>query len=1000
MRPIRFETRARALLTTLLAAALGLAVPVSAAAQQGAVAGRVTEETGTRGIEGAQVFITGTSLGALTDAQGRYRIERVPAGSVEVQVRYIGYQTAVRTVTVTAGQTTTADFTLAVQALGVDELVVTAVGDQRRRELGNAVAAINGDIVEEAPITEFSDLITGRAAGVQVLPSGGTTGAGGRVRIRGSSSVSLGNEPLIYVDGARISSDAADFFQDLTGGQAPSRLEDINPEDIESIEIVRGPSAATLYGTEAANGVIRITTRRGGEGQTRWRLWAEGGVLEDANDYPANYQGLDANGDPCDLLSVAAGDCTQATIASRNLLRDSDTSPLGTGVRQQYGGNVSGGVGGVTYFLSGEWENEDGVLPQNDLEKVNLRANFGAVPRDNLSFNVSTGYVTSNGRLPQNDNNTLGFHLNGLLGGTEPDSWFAFTPEELDAISVEQDLERFTGSASTSWDPFPWLNLRGSGGLDVANREDTNFFPTGSIQAFGLETGLRVADRFQTRNYTVDIAANADVDLKSWLSSQTSVGLQYFQETLEGTSSQGEDLPAGSNSIATAAITESTEETTESRTLGLFVQQQFSFNDRLFLTGAVRGDDNSAFGRDFDIVIYPKLSVSWVISEEAFFPRADWVNSVRLRGAWGQSGNQPGVTDAVRFVRGVAATAPDGADVIGVTFIPTPGQLADAGGLGNPDLEPERSSELEVGVDADLLDRRLGLELTLYDKRTRDALVFRNLAPSLGAVTGRFENIGDTRNRGIEAAISAVPVDSDVRWELGLSGSFNDNELETLGEGVEPFSFGFEQRHAPGFPLGAYWERPIESFEDADGNGILTASEVTVGDTLVFIDDAIPTREASFRTSATILDRVRLSGLLDYRGGHSLHNNTSEFRCRLGNAQERHDPSTPLETQAACIADAFGGTEYGYIEDASFLKLREVAVTLFAPETWARSFGASNLSLTLSGRNLFTWTGYSGVDPEVNTFGAAGVDTAGFGQSDFGTQPPVRYFTARLNVTF
>ena len=999
MQSISLKRSALALLLPFLAVLAPAAL--AAQAQDGVVVGRVTDETGTRGIEGAQVFVVGGTLGTLTDQNGRYRLEDVPAGDVLLGVRFIGFESVERTVRVVAGQSVTADFALPVAAIGVDELVVTATGDQRRRELANAVGQVDPTVVDEAPITEFSDLLTGRVAGVQVLPSGGTTGAAGRVRIRGSSSVSLANEPLIYVDGARVASDAADFFQDLTGGQAPGRLNDINPEDIESIEIVRGPSAATLYGTEAANGVIRITTKRGRSGETRWRFWAEGGVLNDDNDYPANFQGLDADGNPCDLVSVAAGSCEQATIETLNLLRDSETTPFDTGVRQQYGGNVSGGGGGLTYFLSGEWEKEDGVLPQNDLERVNLRANVGATPLDNLSVNVSTGYVSSDTRLPQNDNNILGFHLNGLFGGTDPDSWFAFTPEELADILVEQDVERFTGSVTSTWDPLSWLNVRGSAGMDVSNREDANFFPTGAIQAFGLGTGLRIADRFQSFNYTVDLAGNASFDLNDWLGSETSVGLQYFQEKVEGTSTQGEDLPAGSNSVATAAVTEATEETVEARTLGLFVQQQFDINDRIFLTGAVRGDDNSAFGEDFDIVVYPKVGVSWVISEEPFFPETGWVNSLRLRGAWGESGNQPGVTDAVRFLRGVAATSPDGVDAIGVTFTPTPGGAASGqGGLGNPNLKPERSSEIELGVDADFFDRRLGVEVTVYDKDTEDALVFRNLAPSLGVVTGRFENIGDTENRGIEAAISAIPIQGDVTWELSISGSLNDNELKTLGEGVEPFSFGFEQRHAPGFPLGAYWERPILGFDDADGNGILDASEVTVGDTLVFVDDVIPTREASLRSSVRILDRVKISGLLDYRGGHSLHNNTSEFRCRLGNARERHDPTTPLETQAACIADAFGGTEFGYIENAEFAKLREVSVTLYAPQRWARTFGASDLSLTLSGRNLITWTDYSGVDPEVNTFGAQGVDTAGFGQSDFGTQAPVRYFTARLNLTF
>ena len=433
----------------------------------------------------------------------------------------------------------------------------------------------------------------------------------------------------------------------------------------------------------------------------------------------------------------------------------------------------------------------------------------------------------------------------------------------------------------------------------------------------------------------------------------------------------------------------------------MFVQEQLGFNDRLFLTGAVRGDDNSAFGEDFDIVIYPKVSASWVVSEEPFFPATDVLSSLRLRGAWGQSGNQPGVTDAVRFLRGVAATSPDDADAIGVTFIPNLDDPNTFGGLGNPDLEPERSTEIEVGFEAALWGNRVTMEGTYYDKDTRDALVFRTVAPSLGTVGGRFENIGDTENKGVEFGLTALPVDlDDVSWQFTVSGSFNDNTLIQLGEGVEPFSFGFEQRHAPGFPLGGYWERPILDFADADGNGILSPDEVTVGDTLAFIDDAIPTTELSFRSSVRLFEVAEVSGLLDYRGGHSLHNNTNEFRCRLGNARVRHDPSVSLADQAACIADAFGGTEGGYIEDASFLKLRELALTLTAPDDLAqRFFGASRLSLTVSGRNLATWTDYTGIDPEINQFGQQ-FDAAGFAASEFLSQPPVRYFTARLNLGF
>jgi TonB-linked SusC/RagA family outer membrane protein len=999
-----FARGRRVLLRILLPVALVTVPAVSQAqAQQGAIAGRVTDETGTQPLEGASVFLQGGDVGAVTDAQGRYRIEGVAVGQWEVRVRFIGFEEASQFVTVAAGQTTTANFGLAIAAVGVDELVVTATGNQRKRELGNSIGTIDGDLVEEAAIPTFSDLLNARVSNVQILNSGGTTGAGSRVRVRGAASVSLNNEPLIYVDGARVSNESGDFFGDATnlaGGQAPSRLDDINPEDIESIEIVKGPSAATLYGTQAANGVIRITTKKGRQGQTRWRFSVEGGLINDANDYPANFQGVDADGNTCSLVQVAAGSCQQAQVQSFNLLENSSTSPFRQGDRQRVSANVSGGGDALTYFASGLWEREDGALPANDLGRVNLRANLGAQALDNLNLSLSTGYVSSAVSLPQNDNNILGFHLNGLFGGVDPDSWFAFTPEELETIIVDQRIERFIGSGTGDWDPFQWLNVRASGGLDVTNRKDVQFFPVGAIQAFGLDTGARQVDRFQSFTYTADVSSTARAQLTSDIGSQTSVGLQYFEESVEGLSTVGENFPAGSASQATAATTTATEETITSKTFGLFVQEQLSYKDRIFLTGALRGDDNSAFGEDFDIVVYPKVSASWVISEEPFFPEGSVFSTLRLRAAWGESGNQPGVTDAVRFLRGVAATSPEGVDGTGVTFVPDPNDPSTFGGLGNPNLKPERSQELEVGFDLGLAEDRVNLELTLYDKDTQDALVFRNIAPSVGAVSGRFENIGNSQNRGIELGLSTLAIDSRaVKLNLSFTGSVNDNELVELGEGVEPFSFGFEQRHAPGFPLGAYWERPF-TFSDANDDGIIAPDEVTVGDTLVFIDDAIPTTEFNFRAAVDLWDRVQVFGLLDYRGGHSLHNNTSEFRCRLGNSQERHDPSTPLGVQAACIADAFGGTEAGYIENAEFLKLREVGATLKAPDSWARLIGADRASLTIAGRNLFTWTHYSGVDPEVNTFGAQGVDNAGFGQSDFGTAPPVRLWTARLNLHF
>src|SRR5512143_404918 len=301
-------------------------------------------------LASVQVTISPTTRGALTDRDGRYRIENVPAGTVEIRARFIGYAIGVQPITLTSGQEATADFVLTANPVGLEAVVVTASGaEQRARELGNTVTRIDASkTTEETTPTNLTDLLNARAPNVQVMPSGGTTGTGSRVRIRGSTSLSLNNEPIIVVDGIRVDNDANSNSIGV-GGQLPSRLNDINPDEIESIEIVKGPSAAALYGTDAGNGVIQIRTKRGRPGPTRWTSYAEGGVLNDVTAWPSNYTSVTNTGAACTLTTMANGGCTIDTVRSFNPLEVN--SPFRQGVRQQYGMSASGGNEQTTFFL-------------------------------------------------------------------------------------------------------------------------------------------------------------------------------------------------------------------------------------------------------------------------------------------------------------------------------------------------------------------------------------------------------------------------------------------------------------------------------------------------------------------------------------------------------------------------------------------------------------------------------------------------------------------------
>jgi len=972
----------------LLATAVGPAAPTLSAQGTGTVRGRILDAATQAPLPAVQVRVEGTPISARTNEEGRFTLTGVPATDITVTALRIGYNRVSRSVRIAAGQLAALDFELTSIPIGLEQVVVTATGAQRRREVGNAIAVIDAAVaVDEAPITNVAELLTGRAAGVQVLQSSGTTGMGSRIRIRGSNSVSLSNEPIIYVDGVRISNDNSAVTYE-TGGDAPSRLNDLAPEQIETIEVVKGPSAATLYGTDAANGVVWITTKRGRAGETRWNFYTEQGTVTDPYTYPASYRGLTATGQPCRLFDVATSTCTQARLASLSPLEHDHTSPFRTGKLQHYGLSVSGGQDQLRYFLSSDMQNEDGVLPTNALDRVNVRGNFDTRLARNLDAAVSIGYLKSNLKLPLNGNYELGVIGNGLASQGSEDvlgGWGFFPLEQLLVIESSQDIRRFNGSARFIWNPRSFLTGRLTVGLDEVGRTDDQFFPTGVSPAWlGYDQGARFANRFQGSTYTADAVSTARFRLRPSLSSQTSLGLQYIREVFTGTLAGGRQLVAGSRSISAAAIRESSEQTTENIKLGAFVEEQLAFRDRIFVTGALRADDNSAFGKDFDLVVYPKFSASWVVSEERFFPRVATLGSLRLRAAWGTSGLQPGPTDALRFFDPVPVTV-GGTSVTGVTF----------GSLGNPTLRPERSGETELGFDAQFAGERLGLEMTYYNKKTSDALIFRQLPPSLGVSRGRFENLGSVRNSGLEALVAARIFDSPrAAWHLTVNGATNTNELVSLGEGIPPIIFGV-QRHVVGYPLGGYWDQPIVGFSDANGDGIIAESEVQLGADPVFLGTPFPKRQLSIRNDVTLLSRVRLGALFDFRGGQKLYNSTESWRALQNITRSLNDPATPLADQARAVASARLGSEAGYVEDASFWKLREVSLTFMVPERWTQRVNSQKASLTLAGRNLATWSDYSGLDPEVNQTGQTNFTT-----SDFMGQPPVRYWTARLNLSF
>ena len=979
--------------------------------ERGTVGGTVVDAATQQPLGGAQVLVAGTQIGTVTNQEGRFIISNVPAGAREIRTSLIGYGQATRAVNVAAGGTANLDIALSQTAVALDEITVSATGQiERRRETGNVVSSISVDDVEQATVSDIADVLTGRAAGVIVQNASGTTGTSQRIRIRGSNSVSLSNQPLLIVDGVRVNNSALGLLTAeaatsgravWVGGQETSRWNDLSPEEIESIEILKGPAASALYGTAAANGVVQITTRRGRAGETRWNVFSEAGQLNEQTEFPANYQRIGistatGNRVSCTLANQSLGACVPKADSTYSYSPLESDSPFRAGWRINHGINVTGGTEAATYFLAGELEREQGVLDPNFLDKVNLRANVRSQLRENLSATVTTGYVGSLITLPWNDNDGQGALGTGLLGSardnTPTKGWFFDNPRAFFFQEMGQEIDRFTGGIDLNYLPASWLSIVGQAGMDQSHSEDFQFIPAGVyLDDPSLAEGSRRVNRLTYGTVTANLSGSATRQLTADLQSTTSVGSMYTSETKRGTYAFGRQLPTGTGALGAASAGFSIDESRqEIVTVGAYARQQVAWRDRLFLSVAVRGDDNSTFGEEFAFVTYPSASASWVLSDEPFFPETSTLSSLRLRAAYGQSGQRPGFRQASTFYTPVAVRL-KAVDVSAVTI----------GGTGNVALKPERSSEIELGFDAGLFDNRVALEFTYYDRTTRDALIARRLPPSLGESLTRFENVAEVTNSGLEAMLSAnLFSQNNFGWDVTVTASGNTNTLVELGEDVEPILFGDSdlQRHAEGYPLGSFFTNSYE-FSDANNDKIITQSEITPSEDEEFLGNPFPKFELAVSNEVTLFSWLQVSGLLDYKAGQRMLNYTKYFRCAgFGNCQDVFDPSTSLEDQAAAQA-ARPGMELlsGYIEDATFLKLRELAFTLRAPQSITPRF-VSDLSLTIAGRNLKTWSDYSGFDPEANS-GQYGLQ-GNFGASDFFTLPAVRYWTARANVSF
>ncbi len=986
-------------------AALALAVsavPLSAQAQ-GTVVGTITDTAG-QPLSGVQVVVVGTQRGGLTAGDGRYTIAGVPAGERQIRATSLGYRSETRRIDLAPGETVTVDFQLATSAVALDEIVVTGTaGGVERRAIGNVVTNIRAsEVMELAPVPDMQSLLNARAPGVIVTPGTGMVGSGSQVRIRGSSSISLSNTPLLYVDGVRVdNAQNSGPINQAFGSSVISRINDFNPDDIESIEIIKGPAAATLYGTEAANGVIQIITKRGAQGAPQWNFTTRQGAnwFRDAiGRVPVNY-----------WRNPATGQVESINFAQTE--KDRGNPLWRTGHVQNYNLSVSGGTADFRYHISGNWDEEQGADWDNSVTRRGARANLTVVASPSVEITGNVGYTRGNFQLA----------CEGGCGGTTWATYFStpahaqgddrrrgarsFVPEYYwEVTDRTQELGRFTGSIQVNHTPRTWFAQRLVAGIDDTREDDQTLTEISALYREWSPTGRGGKDvtRRDITNYTIDYSGSLILPVSESLTSQTSFGTQYYDRMLRVVSASGAEFALPGLRVVNATAETSAGETfVQSVSLGVFLQQQFSWNDRRYLTLGVRADDHSAFGENFDLVYYPKISGAWVVSEEDFW-NVDWVGDLRLRTAFGRAGEQPGAFDALRTF----------------SAVPGPGDAATVtpGGVGNPDLGPERAQEFEIGFEAGVLNDRAGVDFTFYRQRTRDAILLQPVAPSTGFPGSRFVNVGEVRNFGFELALRAQPVVRDnFRMETTFSISRNDSEVVDLGDRDE-IGLGFGITHKVGYPIASWFNQRIVSAEFDengrhirasmlcdDGAGGTTPCFNAAGQVVapaVHLGRSAPLHEGAFSSTFTLFDRVRLYGLVDFKTGFKKWDHVLRVRCSLFNiCEESVDPLRFIADRPAEIAAFQNGDIFGahYTNDSSFLRLREVSASFIVPTEYAQRIGASRATVTLSARNLGTITNWTGMDPEARFLGGA---RGGFGGFEQNHLPQLTSFVTSVNLTF
>jgi TonB-dependent starch-binding outer membrane protein SusC len=994
-------------------AALALLDPGAVAAQAtGTLRGRVTDAASGRGIADAQVVVNGTRIAASTNAEGQYTLALVPLGSRSVTARRLGYQSVTRQIDVTEGAT--ADFALNASAVNLNEIVVTGTGTAtEKRKVGTSIASVDSGAIAKAMALTVDQALQGKVAGAQITQNSGSPGGGGlSVRLRGVNSFISGSDPLYIVDGVIIDNGSAQLADLGIRSNPQNRLADLNPGDIERVEVIRGAAAAALYGSRANNGVVQIFTKRGNMGRPRYTFTTRVGVAELREQQPFNLYPFNENGLPVTRFNYQDDIFTRAPQLEQNL-------------------TVEGGNEQTRYYLSANFADEDGIMRSTSSRRSGARINIQQQLANRLIGNATANYVSTHNQLQgfgeQNEFGVMGSlffapthvdfrPVNGVYPlppslGTNPLLAIA-------RIRNPQQIDRFIGSTKLTWTPLAPLLLDYTLGVDNAAFEQRQFVPRGAVLGTALNSTGRSQSVWQnTRVINQDGVASYDWNAAG-LGLRTTGGVNFTSQRIRLTNAVANGLAPVGELVGAGSVFNAGQSDIELRTLGFYGQQEAAWNDRVFVTGAVRYDASSTFAPSERWQAFPKLSASVIV----FDNQTGMLNSMRVRSALGWAGSQPSAANA--YSQYIQYTQ--------LPFAGRPGFVNDIT-YGNPQLKNERAREWEVGTEIGGVNGRVGLEATYYDRVVSDLLFFRPLATSTG-FSRQFAPIGTMSNKGIELGLNTTNIAREnIEWISSVTFAANRNRVDSLKildfQSAGGYPNRIRQGEAAGVFYGSYAARNCatgallvdslgryrRSNQPADmGNAAqrVAISGGNCNDSLnAVIGNPNPRFMGALVNELTVAKKLRLRAMLDGVFGNDIMNlSTRAQNAGIASNSKEYERELlpygdPRKLPPGFNARTQGIFEY-WIENGTFVKLRELSASYTLDQSAITRYFREGVELTLSGRNLMVWTDYSGYDPEINLFGtnAGGLGsvqtTAADRGFDFGGYPIPRTWSLSARFTF